>query len=161
MTHKIKTAKAVYTGGNTYIYYGELTDGNFFRTSDGEDFIEICNSDTSVDEADYYEFYDEHRVETLVDKDFVRFWNKMLRWIIENDPYVDCYALESRMEEDIVEIEFSQGELKMMSDGLLALIEGNNRAAKLVYDGEVLDILNGLNQKYAELNSKICKHMEE
>ena len=161
MAHEIKTAKAVYTGGNIYIYYGELTDGNYFRVGDGDDFIEICNSDTSVDEADYMEFYEEHRVETLTDREYVRFWNKMLRWIIENDPYADCFALGIRLEEETVELEFSQEELRTVSNGLLALIDGNNKAAKLVYDAEVLDILNGLNQKYAELNSKICKYMED
>lgn len=82
----IKTATAIYTGGGIYIYYGELTNGNYFRAGDGEDFIEICDADTSTDEADYTEFYDKHRIETLVDDQYKTFWNEMLDWIINNTP---------------------------------------------------------------------------
>lgn len=58
-------------------------------------------------------------------------------------------------------IEFNQEELKDISNGLPALINNNNEAAKLVHGGEVLMCLNGLSQRYAELNSKICKYMKE
>jgi len=86
MKREIKNATAIYTGGNIYIYYGQLLDGNWFRATDGEEFIEICDSDTSVEEADYYEFYEEHSIETLTDEEYKKFWNEMLLWIIHNAP---------------------------------------------------------------------------
>ena len=51
--------------GGIYIYYGRLTDGNYFRACDGWDFIEICNEDTSVEEADYNEFYEKYSIGRL------------------------------------------------------------------------------------------------
>lgn len=83
---KIKSATAIYTGGGIYIYYGELDNGTYFRTSDTDDCIEICDADTSVDEADYIEFYEEHRIKTAIDNQYKIFFNKMLTWIIENKP---------------------------------------------------------------------------
>ena len=86
MKRQIITANAQYTGGNIYIYYGRLSDGNFFRTCDECDFIEIVNSDASVEEADYSEFYEKHRVETLINDEYKMFWNSMLNKIIEEKP---------------------------------------------------------------------------
>lgn len=57
---KILSAEAVYTGGGIYIYYGKLSDGTYFRACDDWDWIEICDYDTSVEDADYEEFYEEH-----------------------------------------------------------------------------------------------------
>ena len=82
----IKYATAQYTGGGIYIYYGQLEDGKFFRACDDWEWIEICNTDTSMDAADYCEFYEEHRVNTLFDNQYETFWNEMLLWIIHNVP---------------------------------------------------------------------------
>lgn len=99
MKREIKNATAIYTGGNIYIYYGQLEDGNYFRACDGEEFIEICDSDTSVEEADYYEFYEVHSIETLTGEEYKTFWNEMLLWIIHNAPKgnYQSYDLERRM----------------------------------------------------------------
>lgn len=86
MKREVKNATAIYSGGGIYIYYGQLQDGDWFRTSDGEDYIEICDSDTSVEEADYYEFYEEHSLGTLTGEEYKTFWNEMLLWIIHNAP---------------------------------------------------------------------------
>ena len=95
---KIKKATAIYTGGGVYIYHGQLEDGNYFRTCDGWDFIEICNSDTSVEEADYSEFYEKHSIDTIAGKEFINSWNEMLLWIIHNQPDGNyaSYELERR-----------------------------------------------------------------
>lgn len=105
MKYEIKNATAIYTGGNIYIYYGELTDGSWFRACDGEEFITICNADTSTEEADYYEFYEEHSVETLTKEEYETFWNKMLLWVIHNAPdgNYNTYELEKRMIENTKE----------------------------------------------------------
>ena len=99
MKKEIKNATAIYTGGGIYIYYGQLLDGNYFRACDDWDFIEICNSDTSVEEADYNEFYEEHSICTIAKEEYEVFWNKMLLWIIHNAPDGNYQAdeLENRM----------------------------------------------------------------
>ena len=111
MKREIKNATAIYTGGNIYIYYGQLVDGNWFRACDGEEFIEICNADTSTEEADYYEFYEEHSIETLTKKEYEVFWNEMLLWIIHNAPKgnYQVYDLEKRMIPD----EINEAKLEM------------------------------------------------
>ena len=86
MKREIKNATAIYTGGGIYIYYGQLSDGNWFRTCDDWEFIEMCDSDTSVEYADYYEFYEEHSIGTLAGDEYKTFWNEMLLWIIHNAP---------------------------------------------------------------------------
>lgn len=97
-TSGIKNATAIYTGGNIYIYHGKLENGRYFRACDDWDFIEICNSDTGVDEADYSAFYDLHRVTTLTGQAYEELWNEILTWIIHNRPSGNYQAseLESR-----------------------------------------------------------------
>lgn len=82
----IKNANACYTGGGIYIYYGQLENGLYFRACDEWEEIEICNADTRTEEADYYEFYQEHSVKTLVGDLYEKFWNDMLNWILSNNP---------------------------------------------------------------------------
>ena len=82
----IKTANACYTGGGIYIYYGELENGNFFRTCDDWESVEFCDADTSTEEADYYEFYEAHTIESIDGDAYISFWNDMLMWIINNKP---------------------------------------------------------------------------
>lgn len=85
---KITFANACYTGGGIYIYYGNLSDGTFFRTwTDGE-CIEIVDVNASIEneEADYEEFYEEHRIASVVGKEFCEFWNEILRFIIHEQP---------------------------------------------------------------------------
>lgn len=99
MKTQIKNATAIYTGGGVYIYYGQLTDGNWFRACDDWEGIEICDSDTSVEEADYNEFYEEHTLKILDGNEYKTFWNEMLLWIIHNIPEGNYQVddLENRM----------------------------------------------------------------
>lgn len=82
--YEIKSATAIYTGGGIYIYYGQLDNGNWFRACDDWEWIAICDSDTSTDEADYPEFYEEHEIGSLTDDEYVEFWNKMILFILTN-----------------------------------------------------------------------------
>ena len=104
----ITTATAIYTGGGIYIYYGKLTDGNYFRACDDWKWIEICNSDTSTEEADYYEFYEEHSIDCLTGKEYEEFWNRMLKKIIEERPVGNYqeYELEKRLLPELSVISF-------------------------------------------------------
>ena len=82
MEHKIRTATACYTGGNIYIYYGQLESGLYFRAVDDWDVVWICDADTEAEEADYSEFYEAHTVEEITGENFKPFWNAMLTHII-------------------------------------------------------------------------------
>lgn len=82
--YEIKNAMAEYTGGGIYIYYGQLENGLYFRTCDDWESIEICDADTSTEDADYYEFYEEHALYSIGGKEYESFFNKMLLWIIHN-----------------------------------------------------------------------------
>jgi hypothetical protein len=101
--YKIKNANACYTGGGIYIYYGELENGLFFRACDDWESIEICNADTSTEEADFYEFYENHTIESIGGNDYISFWNNMLLWIIHNAPKGNYNA--SELENRIINIE--------------------------------------------------------
>lgn len=79
----IKHATACYTGGGIYIYYGQLVNGLYFRTCDEWGGISICDADTSTEDADYCEFYDEHEIDCIQGKNN---WNNILQWIIDNAP---------------------------------------------------------------------------
>jgi hypothetical protein len=82
MKYKIKTATACYTGGGLYIYYGQLESGLYFSAYDEWESVYICDADTSVEEAQYETFYDQHTVEELTKDNFRSFWNAMLLHII-------------------------------------------------------------------------------
>lgn len=97
--YTIKTATAEYTGGNIYIYYGQLENGLYFRACDEWDFISICNADTSTDDAEYAEFYNEHEIDSVNGYQFEEFFNTMLLWVIHNKPdgNYNIDELEKRM----------------------------------------------------------------
>lgn len=89
MTYKIKTATACYTGGGIYIYYGQLENGLYFRTWDDCESIYLCDSNTSTEEAEYSEFYEQHTVKELTGEAFKAFWNQMLTHVINGKPSFD------------------------------------------------------------------------
>ena len=131
---KIKNATACYTGGNLYIYYGQLENGLYFRAYDDWDFIEICDTDTSTEDADYYEFYVEHSVETIAGDKYKAFWNEMLLWIIQNEPNgnYDSYDLERRMieqeQEETYIFTLTETELKLIRTSLE--FRGDNKTSE-------------------------------
>lgn len=53
------------------------------------------------------------------------------------------------------EKQFTDDELYMLSDGVVALIKNTNEAIKLVSDGKSVEVLRGVLAKYRELNKKI------
>lgn len=87
--HKIKTATACYTGGGIYIYYGQLENGLYFRACDEMEAIYICNENTSTEDAEHSEFYEQHTVEELTEEAFKVFWNQMLSHVINGGSAFD------------------------------------------------------------------------
>ncbi|MBQ6906222.1 MAG: hypothetical protein IJN75_04300 [Clostridia bacterium] len=96
MTHTIKTATACYTGGGIYIYYGQLASGLYFRTDDESETIYICNADTSTEQADYSEFYEQHTAEELNGENFKAFWNQMLFHVLNGGRAFDKWGNYSK-----------------------------------------------------------------
>lgn len=52
--------------------------------------------------------------------------------------------------------QFTDDELYMLSDGMLALIRNTNQALQLTSDKGCIEALENLNKKYKDLNTKIC-----
>ena len=57
--------------------------------------------------------------------------------------------------------QFTDEELYMLSDGVLALIRNTNEAMKLVSDGKSIEVLGDTLTKYRELNKKICDMLKQ
>ena len=56
--------------------------------------------------------------------------------------------------------QFTDEELYMLSDGVLALIRNTNQALQLISDKGCIEALENLNKEYRELNTKICGMLE-
>lgn len=81
---KIKEAWAVYTGGNIWLFYGNLEDGNFFLTDDNGCTL-ILNADPNdLDESTFPDWQEEHLVRELENNERMRFCNALLDWISEH-----------------------------------------------------------------------------
>ena len=59
------------------------------------------------------------------------------------------------------EKQFTDDELYMLSDGMLALIRNTNQALQLTSDKSCIEALENLNRKYKELNTKICGMLKQ
>jgi len=61
----IKKVNAVYTGGNIWLFYGELTDGNYYLTDD-DGYTMILDADPeNFDESLYDDWQAKHKVTDL------------------------------------------------------------------------------------------------
>lgn len=54
------------------------------------------------------------------------------------------------------DVQFTDDELYILSDGILSLIRNTNEALKLVYDRKSIEILQETQKRYKNLNTKIC-----
>ena len=80
----IKTAQAVYTGGNIWLFYGSLQNGNYFLTDDNG-WTLILNADPSnLDESTYCEWQDAHIIDELQHEERIKFCDQLLDWIYSN-----------------------------------------------------------------------------
>lgn len=74
----IKRAEAEYTGGNIWLFNGELGDGNFFLTDDYGSTL-ILNADPALDEDYCYEEWQTaHKVRELEDEELMEFLTELL-----------------------------------------------------------------------------------
>ena len=54
------------------------------------------------------------------------------------------------------EKQFTDEELYMLSDGILALIRSTNEALRLICDNKSIEVLQETQKRYKDLNTKIC-----
>lgn len=90
---KIENVTPIYTGGNIYVYIGELSDGNYFIASDqsfvGDYFdIRIVNENPADYEEDFgsVTWQEEHLVSDVVGSEAREFTIQLLEWVLENRP---------------------------------------------------------------------------
>ena len=76
------------------------------------------------------------------------------RYYILNDYALDVYVDDQR------NTEFTDDELYLLSEGLLALIGNTTKAMQYTYDRTALEALNVAMNKYSALNSKVCGMMK-
>ena len=54
------------------------------------------------------------------------------------------------------EKQFTDDELYMLSDGILALIRSTNEVLRLICDSKSIEVLQETQKRYKDLNTKIC-----
>lgn len=59
------------------------------------------------------------------------------------------------------EKQFTDDELRMLSNGILSLIDNVTKALNLVCDSKSVKVLLASQEKYRELNTKICEMIKE
>ena len=81
----------IYTGGNIYVFRGELSDGTWFIADDSYYDVRIVNADVfgpdeSFEDCWYADWQEEHLVRDLDEKEKRQFFKEMINWILENEP---------------------------------------------------------------------------
>ena len=79
--------------------------------------------------------------------------------IYDYNLYYDDYDNEGK-ENPRIESQFTDDEMYILSDGLLALIRSTCEALKLTYDKESIEKLQAAVQKYQRLNEKVCSYIK-
>lgn len=82
----IEKVNAVYTGGNIWLFHGQLEDGNYFLTDDFGATLILDANPSNLDESTYQEWQDEHLVRELESEEREQFCSEMLN-ILETYPY--------------------------------------------------------------------------
>lgn len=63
-------------------------------------------------------------------------------------------------EETMIECNFTESEIKMLSDAVLMQIKDLGHAMQLTFDYECLQSLKQASGRYAALNSKLCEALK-
>ena len=121
--------------------------------------VNINNGDSATEL--YKGFKSKWLFKVLLDSEMETDAKEMARsigWDRDFDLSMECtddfiYELEK-------EKQFTNDELYMLSDGMLALIRNTNKALQLTSDKSCIEALENLNKKYRELNTKICGMLE-
>ena len=93
----IKSVEPNYTGGNIYVYTGELNDGTYFMASDDwtdtqNNFYNVLivnedpNSEENEEDSWFEDWQQSHLVKSLEAEEAANFFKDMLTWVIKNKP---------------------------------------------------------------------------
>lgn len=102
---KIKSVTPDYTGGNIYVYLGELDNGQYFIAEDLMYDVTIVDADPrkAGDDAFQPDWIEEHLVRYL-EEDNITFFRDMLCWVIDNKPDGNYNIVD--MEHELMELDF-------------------------------------------------------
>ena len=81
----IKYAFAVYTGGNIWLFYGQLKNGNYFLTDDYGATLYLDADPSDLDESTYTEWQDEHKIKELFGKERLDFCDALIAYLLKAD----------------------------------------------------------------------------
>lgn len=108
-----KTVTPADTGGNVYVFYGELANGNYFLASDVDDFVLEMDTDPNEydwdDEVSQLDWQDEHALKRYSKAEAKEFFKALFKWIVDNKPAGDYsmkdmeYRLGNLTEEKVTE----------------------------------------------------------
>lgn len=111
MTYNFVKVEPCYSGGGIYVFIGELANGNHFVASDCCYDVRLLNADVFSADWDselWNEDWEEaHIVADLNETESLSFFEKMLKWIIKNEPKGNYQAND--MKADLDEIKNLKG----------------------------------------------------
>ena len=83
---EIRKAEAVYTGGNIWLFHGQLSDGNWFLTDDyGCVLILDTNPDNDWENCCYEDWQKAHLIKELVDKERTDFTDALADFMLTTE----------------------------------------------------------------------------
>ena len=82
---RFKNVSAVYTGGNIWLFYGELSTGEHFLTDDFGFTLILDESPANFDESLYIEWQHEHTIKELMDSERVTFCDALAARILRHN----------------------------------------------------------------------------
>ena len=82
-----KNVEPCYTGGNIYVYVGQLESGEYFL-ADCECAIRLLNAPMDLENEDHWypEWQEEHLIKDLDETEGISIMTDMLKWILDNAP---------------------------------------------------------------------------
>lgn len=94
---KLKSVTAVYTGGNIWLFYGELANGEYFFTDDEGDVLILNESPANLDESLFVEWQDAHKVRELLDEsERVAFCDRLADRLLRHNKADDLGGITDR-----------------------------------------------------------------
>lgn len=82
---KPKTVEAIYTGGNIWLFFGRLEDGNWFMADDNGS-VRIVDADpmNDLDESLMEDWQLEHLIMDLFGNERIEFCDSIIAWLRAN-----------------------------------------------------------------------------
>ena len=79
------SANAVYTGGNIWLFYGQLKTEEYFLTDDYGDTLILNESPANFDESLYTDWQEAHKIKELFDDERISFCDSLADRLLQHD----------------------------------------------------------------------------